>query len=51
MVAEDKTRVAVTIDKDLKHRITLAAAEDRREFSAEMCALAEAGLKLREKAK
>lgn len=39
MTIDDKTRITITIDKSLKHEVSLMAAKDSRDVSAEICVL------------
>lgn len=39
MPSDDKTRMTLTIDRQLKHRLGLLAAEQRRDISDQICVM------------
>ena len=45
MAKDDKTRMTLTIDKGLKHKLTVLAAEQRRDISEQICFMLEASIK------
>lgn len=51
MVSDEKTRMTITIDKALKHEVTMLSVKDSRDVSAEICVLVREGLASRKSAK
>lgn len=39
MAIADKTRMTLTIDKKLKHQLTVLAARERRDISDQICVM------------